>query len=55
MGNARTARFSLEFIIVSKHWSFTVQLRVHESVNATDDVQERRPIGAYLLEAGKIS
>ena len=32
-----------------------MQLRVHESVNATDDVQERRPIGAYLLEAGKIS
>jgi len=32
-----------------------VQLRVHESANATKDVHERRPIGAYLLEAGKIS
>jgi len=32
-----------------------VQLRVHESANAKEDVHERRPIGAYLLEAGKIS
>jgi len=32
-----------------------VQLRVHESANATEDVHERRPIGAYLLEAGKLS
>jgi general secretion pathway protein E len=74
MGNARVARYSLEFIrICPRHhvrdaqsgaggdpqlrqrWSFTVQLRVHESANATEDVHERRPIGAYLLEAGKIS
>jgi len=74
MGNARVARFSLEFISLgSRHhvldpqsrpggvpqlrqrWSFTVQLRVHESANATEDVHERRPIGAYLLEAGKLS
>jgi len=32
-----------------------VQLRVHESANAIEDVHERRPIGVYLLEAGKIS
>jgi hypothetical protein len=38
-----------------QRWSFIVQLRVHERANEAKDVHERRPIGAYLLEAGKIS